>query len=125
MTGRYIKKDVSNINFTSGGGIYCNNDNQEKVFEFCKKNYGKPNGESHTGPETSWKYILEYENYFITVYNFYDKWSIGFLEKENSIVDYGKVFALAKMFLDYIKKEVFNEKIIPKSTSRRRMKVGR
>ena len=124
MVGRFRKLEVSNVIFSGGGGIFCNNSDQDKLYQFLQEHFGTPNGNFINQKETSWKYILEYEGYFITMYNFNDFWTIGFLEEEGTVVDYGKVYALSKMLFDYIRRIVYNECEPIKKSTRRRVKVG-
>ena len=102
MDGRFRKIDVLNYQFTGGGGIYCNNEHRDLLRSLAKDLFGKPNGNSLRSEESTWKYVLEYQGVFVTLYDFGDFWSQGFLELQNVVPDYEVIYAVSRMLYDHI-----------------------
>ena len=106
MDGRFRKVDVLKYSFCGGGGIYCNNEHRDILYNIMKDKFGKPNGNSLRVEESTWKYVLEYRKVFVTIYDFGDYWSLGFLELNNFVPDFELIFAVARMLNDYLKQQI-------------------
>ncbi|MDH4129709.1 MAG: hypothetical protein OEV44_13190, partial [Spirochaetota bacterium] len=106
MDGRFRKIDVSNYSFCGGGGIYCNNEHRTILYDIMRDKFGKPNGNSLRVEESTWEYLLEYRGVYVTIYDFGEYWSQGFLELENYVPDYELIFAVSKMLHDFLKQQI-------------------
>lgn len=106
MDGRFCKIDASSYSFKKGGGIYCNNEGEPEMAQIMKDKFGKPNGNSLRADESTWKYILEYQGVYLTIYDFNNFWSLGFLELEDHVPDYEIIYAISRMLFNYLNEEV-------------------
>jgi len=102
MDGRFQKVDVSKHSFNKGSGLYCNNEHRKALLEVMKDKFGKPNGNSLRDDECTWKYVLEYQGVCLTVYDYGELWSLGFLERSQVIPDYELIYAVSRMLFNYL-----------------------
>ncbi len=106
MEGRFRKVLVSKYALEDSGGIFINNNNAGALFTIMKEKFGKPNGNSLRTEESTWKYILEYQGVYLSVYDYNEYWSIGFLELDKRVPDYELIFAISRMLFDFLKKKL-------------------
>ena len=106
MEGRFRKIDVSQYQFKAGGGIYCNNEHKNILFNLMKSKFGKPNGNSLRADDCTWKFVLEFREIYLTIYDFGEFWSLGFLEREDVIPDYELIYAFSRMLFNYLNEEI-------------------
>ncbi len=102
MDGRFRKIDINNLSFVKGGGLYCNNIHLDILTDIMKDRFGKPNGNSLRTDESTWKYILEYQGIYLTIYDYNSYWSLGFLELKNVIPDYELIKAYSRMLYNFL-----------------------
>ncbi len=106
MDGRFQKIDVSESSFSGGGGLYCNNENRDLVFHIMKEKFGKPNANVLRDEDSTWKYVLEFQGAYLSVYDYNEFWSLGFLELQDHVPDYELIYALSSMFFNYLKQQI-------------------
>ncbi len=102
MDGRFRKVHVPQYSFVGGGGIYCNKEHHDLLYRIMRHVWGKPNGNSLRNEESTWMYVVEYMGVFLTIYDYGDNWSLGFLELDDSVPDYELIFAFSRMLYNYL-----------------------
>ena len=106
MNGRFSKIPMNSYNFCNEGAVLCGNRNKRAIYQVMLDKFGKPNANLMRSEDSTWKYLLRYEDSFITIYDHSDDWTIGFAETTEFTPDYELLSAVTNMLKTYLLKEL-------------------